>query len=56
MSPIFSFSNLFFVYFSLEYISIYTVIGLVIGLLHATLPMQKINKYLFKLESPIEND
>lgn len=56
MLPIFSFSNLFFFYFVLEDISIYTVIGLVIGILHAILPMQKFNEYLFKLESSIEND
>ena len=32
------------------------MIGLLLGLIHAILPMQKVNKWFFKIDKPIPND
>ena len=53
--PLFSGSNMFFFYYIQGVISIYTIIGLVIGILHAFLPMQELNEKIFKLKEPEPN-
>ena len=47
--PILGLSNLFFFYYILGVTSYASMIGLFIGIIHAILPMQKINKYLCKI-------
>ena len=56
--PIFSISNLFFFYYILDVISYASMIGIFISVIHAILPMQKINIWLFKIAKrvPIEGD
>ena len=47
--PISISSNLFFSYYLLDVTSYSLIITLFIVFIHAILPMQKINKYLFKI-------
>ena len=54
--PIFSISNLFFFYHILGVVSYTSMIGFFIGVIHAILPMQKINIWLFKIAKRVPND
>ncbi len=54
--PIFSASNFFFFYYIKGSISFYTIIGFVVGSLHAVLPMQLLNEKCFKLDEPEPNE
>ena len=51
---IFSFSNFIFDILIAKKYSAITIIGLIIGILNAIAPMERLNKYLFKIESKDE--
>ena len=49
MLPIYSLSNLFFLYIFNDELSVLPMIGLVIGIVHAALPMGEYNEILCKV-------
>jgi hypothetical protein len=54
--PLFSISNLFFFYHILGIVSYTSMVGFFISVIHAILPMQKINIWLFKIANRVPND
>lgn len=53
--PIYSISNLYWCYQFTGKISKYGIIGIVIGVINAFLPMEQINRVLFSPEEIFEN-
>ena len=47
--PLFAGSNIFFFYYIHNTVSYYTLAGFIVGLLHAFLPMQDFNEWIFKV-------
>ena len=54
--PIFSASNMFFFWYIQGTINNFTILGLVIGIVHAFLPMQKLNKKIFTIKDSVPNE
>lgn len=54
--PIFSVANFFFLYYVQNTFSIVSFVGIMIGVIHAFLPMQMFNEFLFKLKEPKPNE